>query len=72
MSKPARQAVPVESVGVGIRYIESSALVAALLEQDAEALKALRARARRITSAVDACGNGARYRAGAYRRTTHT
>jgi len=44
--------VSVESAVVGVRYIESSALVAALLEQDAEALKSLRARARQITSAL--------------------
>ncbi len=41
-----------ESAVVGLRYIEASALVAALLEHDAEALKSLRARARRITSAL--------------------
>jgi predicted nucleic acid-binding protein len=55
-SRPARKAAPsaasVEHAGVGIRYIESSALVAALLEHDAEALKSLRARARHITSAL--------------------
>jgi predicted nucleic acid-binding protein len=34
------------------RYIESSALLAALLEQDAAALKALRADGQRITSAL--------------------
>ena len=50
--KPAPRAVSVESAGVGIHYIESSALVAALLEHDAEALKSLRARARQITSAL--------------------
>ena len=50
--KPAPRAVSVESAGVGIRYIESSALVAALVEHDAEALKSLRARARQITSAL--------------------
>jgi predicted nucleic acid-binding protein len=44
--------VSAESAGVGIRYIESSALVAALLEHDAEALQSLRARARQITSAL--------------------
>jgi predicted nucleic acid-binding protein len=44
--------VPAEGAGVGVRYIESSALVAALLEQDAEALKSLRAKTRRITSAL--------------------
>ena len=37
---------------VGVRYIESSALVAALLERDAEALKSLRAKTRQITSAL--------------------
>jgi uncharacterized protein len=35
-----------------MRYIESSALVAALLEHDVDALKSLRARARRITSTL--------------------
>jgi predicted nucleic acid-binding protein len=44
--------VSVESAGVAIHYIESSALVAALLEHDAEALTSLRARARQITSAL--------------------
>lgn len=34
------------------RYIESSALLAALLEQDASALKALRVRGQRVTSAL--------------------
>lgn len=37
---------------VAVRYIESSALVAALLERDPDALKSLRARTRRITSAL--------------------
>jgi len=35
-----------------VKYIESSALVAALLERDGDALKSLRARTRRITSAL--------------------
>jgi predicted nucleic acid-binding protein len=41
-------------VGTGVvaRYVESSALVSALLERDAEALKSLRAKSRRITSAL--------------------
>jgi predicted nucleic acid-binding protein len=52
VGKPAARAVSVESAAVGIRYIESSALVAALLEHDAEALRSLRARARQITSAL--------------------
>jgi predicted nucleic acid-binding protein len=50
--KAASQAVSAESAGIGLRYIESSALVAALLEHDAEALQSLRARARHITSAL--------------------
>lgn len=36
----------------GFRYVESSALVAALLERDAAALKAIRARGRIVTSAL--------------------
>jgi predicted nucleic acid-binding protein len=36
----------------GIRYIESSALVAALLERDADALTAVRRRGRKVTSAL--------------------
>jgi predicted nucleic acid-binding protein len=36
----------------GIQYIESSALVAALLEHDTEALKSLRRRGRKVTSAL--------------------
>jgi predicted nucleic acid-binding protein len=43
--KPARAVV-------GMHYIESSALVAALLEHEADALKSLRAAARQITSAL--------------------
>jgi predicted nucleic acid-binding protein len=35
-----------------VRYIESSALVAALLERDADARKSIRARGRRVTSAL--------------------
>ena len=50
--KATRPTVSAESAVVGVRYIESSALVAALLEHDAEALKSLRARARQITSAL--------------------
>jgi predicted nucleic acid-binding protein len=41
-----------EDTAVALRYIESSALVAALLERDPEALKSLRARTRRVTSAL--------------------
>jgi uncharacterized protein len=36
----------------GLRYIESSALVAALLERDAAALKSIRTRGRPVTSAL--------------------
>ena len=44
--------MPPESTVVGVRYIESSALVAALLEHDAGALRSLRARVRQVTSAL--------------------
>lgn len=37
---------------VDVRYIESSALVAALLERDADALKSVRTRGRTVTSAL--------------------
>jgi predicted nucleic acid-binding protein len=37
---------------VGVRYIESSALVAALLERDRDALKSVRSRGRKVTSAL--------------------
>jgi predicted nucleic acid-binding protein len=37
---------------VGVRYVESSALVAALLERDANALKSIRSRGRKVTSAL--------------------
>jgi len=36
----------------GVRYIESSALVAALLERDRDALKSIRTRGRQVTSAL--------------------
>lgn len=36
----------------GVRYIESSALVAALLERDLGALKSVRTRGRKVTSAL--------------------
>lgn len=36
----------------GVRYIESSALVAALLERDAAALKSVRTKGRQVTSAL--------------------
>jgi predicted nucleic acid-binding protein len=40
------------SADTGVRYIESSALVAALLERDADALKSVRSRGRKVTSAL--------------------
>ena len=36
----------------GVRYIESSALVAALLESDSDALRSLRTRGWKVTSAL--------------------
>ena len=54
-ARAARKTAPAavaESATVSVRYIESSALVAALLEHDAEALTSLRARVRWITSAL--------------------
>ena len=36
----------------GVRYIESSALVAALLEHDSDALKSVRTQGRKVTSAL--------------------
>lgn len=46
------RAQPAETAVTGIRYIESSALLAALLESDAAALKALHAEGRQVTSAL--------------------
>jgi hypothetical protein len=44
---------PTSSVDtVAVRYIESSALVAALLERDADARKSVRTRGRKVTSAL--------------------
>lgn len=43
---------PSSADAIGARYIESSALMAALLERDADALKSVRARRRRVTSAL--------------------
>ena len=37
---------------VGVRYIESSALVAALLERDADALESVSTRGRKVTSSL--------------------
>jgi predicted nucleic acid-binding protein len=54
-TRPRRRPVPDEerpAAASSLRYIESSALVAALLERDAEALAELREIGRRITSSL--------------------
>ena len=54
-TKPRRRPLPEQDLPAtasSLRYIESSALVAALLEQDAEALAELRELGRRVTSAL--------------------
>ena len=48
---PAAQTTP-QTSPTSIRYIESSALVAALLERNAEARSAVRAKGRTVTSAL--------------------
>ena len=50
--RPARRSAPSEGEATTFRYIETSALLAALLEQDAAARNALRGKRRRITSAL--------------------
>jgi predicted nucleic acid-binding protein len=52
VAKRSAKAPTASADTVGIRYIESSALVAALLERDADALKSVRARGRKVTSAL--------------------
>jgi predicted nucleic acid-binding protein len=52
VAKRSVRATTSSGEAIGVRYIESSALVAALLERDAAALKSVRARGRRITSAL--------------------
>ena len=52
MAKRSAKGPTPSTEAVGVRYIESSALVAALLERDADALKAVRARGRKVTSAL--------------------
>jgi predicted nucleic acid-binding protein len=50
---PRRKAgAPADSSAPSFRYIESSALLAALLEHDSQALEALRAKGERVTSAL--------------------
>ena len=51
-SRTERTTIAPAEGAVAVRYIESSALVAALLERDAEALKSLRARTRQVTSGL--------------------
>ena len=46
------QPAAADSALVAVRYIESSALVAALLERDADALKSIRSKIKPITSAL--------------------
>lgn len=69
---PARsRRPPASSPATGIRYIESSALLAALLERDKAARKALRAEGKRVTSALTlAEGARAIVRAGVAGRLT--
>jgi len=52
--RPARSRRPIRRVSPapGIRYIESSALLSALLERDSAARKAVRAQGGRVTSAL--------------------
>lgn len=52
MAKRSAKALASSADSVGVRYIESSALVAALLERDADALKSVRTRGRKVTSAL--------------------
>lgn len=51
-SRPGGKPTATATHALAVRYIESSALVAALLERDPEARKSLRAKGRRITSAL--------------------
>lgn len=70
--RPARAAAAVARAA-SFRYIESSALLAALLEQDAAALEALRGDGQRITSALTfAEASRALIRARVARRITPT
>jgi len=52
VAKRSAKAPTSSADAVGVRYIESSALVAALLERDRDALKSIRSRGRRVTSAL--------------------
>ena len=50
--RPTTAIPPAQRAAADIRYVESSALLAALLEHDTAALNALRAPGRRVTSAL--------------------
>ena len=52
MPDPVTRAAPAERRATSIRYIETSALLSALLEQEPEAKRELRAAGRRVTSAL--------------------
>ena len=52
MAKRSGKAPAPAAETAGVRYVESSALVAALLERDADALKSVRTRGRKVTSAL--------------------
>lgn len=52
MTKPRVKAAAATAADTELRYIESSALVAALLEHDTAALRSIRTRGRRVTSAL--------------------
>lgn len=52
MAKRSAKAPTSSADTAGVRYIESSALVAALLERDSDALKSVRTRGRKVTSAL--------------------
>lgn len=52
MAKRSAKASTSSADTANLRYIESSALVAALLERDADALKSIRIRGRKVTSAL--------------------
>ena len=52
MAKRSTKAPASGADTIGIRYIESSALVAALLERDADALTSVRTKGRKVTSAL--------------------
>ena len=58
MAKRSGRAPASAAETAGVRYIESSAVVAALLERDAEALKSIRARGRKVTSVLTIAETG--------------